>query len=147
MDASMTLAEEAAIAWACERLIHHYAMLNDRGDFHAMAAMFTEDGAFARPTQPDAPIHGRDKILETFLSRPPRFTRHLISSVVITVEDAAHARGHSYLSLHSGQAGDALPRQAEPAWLIGDFHDRFVLEDGAWKFSERRGSLALKVGG
>jgi 3-phenylpropionate/cinnamic acid dioxygenase small subunit len=144
--ASLTLVEQAAIGWACERLIHHYAMLNDAGDFHAMAALFTEDGAFARPTQPDALIHGRAAILASFLGRPARYTRHLITSVVITVEDAEHAAGRSYLSLHTGQAGETLPRQDQPAYLIGDFHDRFRLEDGVWKFSERRGSLALRVG-
>ena len=144
---SMTLIERAAIAWECERLIHLYAMLNDAGDFHAMAEMFIDDGVFARPTQADAPIRGRDAILAAYASRPPRFTRHLITSVVVTVEDQDNARAHSYLSLHTGQPGEALPRQAEPAYLIGDFKDRFVRRDGVWKFSERLGSLALKVGG
>ncbi len=40
-----------------------------------------------------------------------------------------------------------MPRAAEPAYLIGDFKDRFVREAGVWKFSERLGSLALKLGG
>ncbi len=144
----LSLADRAAIGWACERLIHHYAMLNDAGEFHAMAQMFTEEGTLARPTAPDAPIAGRAAILESLLSRPPRFTRHLISSVVITVEDAAHASGHSYLALHSGKPGEGgAPGAADPTYLIGAFHDRFVCEDGTWKFSERKGSLAMKVGG
>jgi hypothetical protein len=66
---------------------------------------------------------------------------------VVTVEDHDNARAHSYLSLHTGQPGEGLPRPAEPAYLIGDFKDRFVLQDGVWRFSERLGSLALKVGG
>jgi hypothetical protein len=144
---SMTLVERAAIAWECERLIHLYAMLNDAGDFQAMAQMFTEDGVFARPSQGDVLIRGRAAILQAYASRPPRFTRHLITSVVVTVEDDENARAHSYLSLYTGQAGETVPRTAEPAHLIGDFKDRFVLRDGAWKFSERLGSLALKVGG
>ena len=149
---SLTSIERAAIGWECERLIHLYAMLNDAGDFAAMAEMFTDDGVFARPTQADAPIRGKDAILAAYTSRPPRFTRHLITSVVVTVEDHDNARAHSYLSLHvgqqdGGQPGAALPRPAEPAYLIGDFKDRFVRRDGVWKFSERRGSLALKVGG
>ena len=144
---SMTLVERAAIAWECERLIHLYAMLNDAGDFAAMAEMFIDDGVFARPTQADVPIRGKAAILAAYTSRPPRFTRHLITSVVVTVEDQDNARAHSYLSLHTSQPGEGLPRAAEPAYLIGDFKDRFVHRDGVWKFSERRGSLALKVGG
>ena len=143
----MTPIERAAIGWECERLIHHYAMLNDAGDFAAMAEMFTEDGVFARPSQGEVLIRGKAAILAAYASRPPRFTRHLITSVVVTVEDEDNARAHSYLTLHTGQAGEGFPRPAEPAYLIGDFRDRFVRAGGAWKFSERLGSLALKVGG
>lgn len=147
MAQTLTSIERAAIAWECERLIHLYAMLNDAGDFQAMAEMFIEDGVFARPSQAEAPIRGKAAILNAYASRPPRFTRHLITSVVVTVEDAENARAHSYLSLYTGQAGEALPRAAEPVCLIGDFRDRFVREGGVWKFSERLGSLALKLGG
>jgi len=144
---TLTSIERAAIAWECERLIHLYAMLNDAGDFGAMAEMFTEDGVFARPSQGEVLIRGRAAILEAYASRPPRFTRHLITSVVVTVEDQDNARAHSYLSLHTGQPGEGLPRPAEPSFLIGDFKDRFTRREGAWKFSERLGSLALKLGG
>ena len=139
--------ERAAIGWECERLIHLYAMLNDAGDFQGMAEMFTDDGVFARPSQADVLIRGKAAILAAYASRPPRFTRHMITTVVVTVEDQDSARAHSYLSLHAGQPGEGLPRQAEPAYLIGDFKDRLVRERGLWKFSERLGSLALKVGG
>jgi hypothetical protein len=143
---ALTAIERAAIAWECERLIHLYAMCNDAGDFQAMADMFTDDGVFARPSQGDVLIRGKAAILAAYASRPPRFTRHLITSVVVTVEDADNARAHSYLSLYTGQEGEGLPRTAEPAYLIGDFKDRFVRRNGVWKFSERLGSLALKVG-
>jgi hypothetical protein len=142
----LSLADRAVIAWECERLIHHYAMLNDAGDFQAMAALFTADGAFARPTDSGNLIRGRDAILAMYLGRPPRFTRHMITSVVITVDDADHAGGHSYLSLHTAPAGGTIPVQADPSYLIGAFHDRFVREDGVWKFAERRGSLSMRVG-
>ena len=139
--------ERVSIAWECERLIHRYAMLNDAGDFHAMADMFAEGGGYSRPTAPDAFIRGRDKVLESYLARPPRYTRHMITSVVITIEDADHATGHSYLALHTGKPGEeGGVGQADPAYLIGDFKDVFVREGGAWKFFERRGSLAMKVG-
>jgi hypothetical protein len=139
--------DRAVIAWECERLIHHYAMLNDAGDFQAMARMFTADGAFARPTDADNLIRGREAILAMYLSRPPRFTRHMITSVVIDVQDTDNASGHSYLSLHTAPAGATPPVQADASYLIGAFHDRFVREDDVWKFAERRGSLSMRVGG
>ena len=144
---TLTAIERAAIGWDCERLIHLYSMLNDAGDFQAMADMFTADGVFARPSQGDVLIRGREAILAAYTSRPPRFTRHMITTVVVTVEDADNATAHSYLSLHAGQAGQGLPRPAEPAYLIGDFKDRLVRVEGVWKFKARLGSLALKVGG
>ena len=63
------------------------------------------------------------------------------------VQDADHARAHSYLTLHTGQPGEGLPRPAEPGYLVGDFRDCFIRDKNDWKFSERLGSLALKVGG
>ena len=143
---ALTSIERAAIAWECERLIHLYSMLNDAGDFDGMVELFTEDGVFARPSEGEVLIRGKAAILQAYTSRPPRFTRHMITSVVVTVEDEDNARAHSYLSLHTGQPGEGLPRPAEPVYFIGDFKDRFVREDGVWKFSERLGSLALKVG-
>lgn len=147
MTTTLTSVERAAIGWEIERLIHLYAQLNDRGDFQAMADMFTEDGAFARPSAADVLIRGKPAILQAYTSRPARFSRHMITTVVVTVEDADNATAHSYLSLHMGVAGEETPRPAEPAYFIGDFKDRLVRRDGVWKFSERRGSLALKVGG
>ncbi|MDB5458866.1 MAG: hypothetical protein JWO72_607 [Caulobacteraceae bacterium] len=147
MTQALTSLDRALIGWECERLIHHYAMLNDAGQFHEMAALFAENGAFARPTDADNLIVGRQAILAMYLSRPPRFTRHMITSVVITAQDADHAAGHSYLSLHTAQAEATPPAQADLSYLIGAFHDRFVREGGVWKFLERRGSLSLRVGG
>ncbi len=144
---ALTSIERAAIGWECERLIHLYSMLNDAGDFQAMAEMFVEDGVFARPSQSDVLIRGRDAILAAYTSRPARFTRHMITTVAVTVEDADNATAHSYLSLHSGQPGEGVPRLAEPTYFIGDFKDRLVRQGAAWKFKERFGSLALKVGG
>jgi 3-phenylpropionate/cinnamic acid dioxygenase small subunit len=144
----MTPIDRAVIAWECERMIHHYAMLNDAGDFHAMAEMFAADGGYSRPTAPDVFIRGKEAVLASYLARPPRYTRHMITSVVVTVQDADNASAHSYLALHTGKPGeDGAVGQADPAYLIGDFRDTFVREGGGWKFKDRRGSLAMRVGG
>jgi ketosteroid isomerase-like protein len=142
--------DRALISWECERLIHLYAMLSDAGDFQAVASLFTKGAVFAPPSDPDTLVTGRDAILAAHLGRPPRFTRHMIASVVITVQYPDRAIGHSYLSLHTAQDASQdtgrLPAAADPAYLIGAFQDKFAIEEGVWKFAERRGALVLKAG-
>jgi hypothetical protein len=44
--------------------------------------------------------------------------------------------------------GDANPPHLSqgPIWF-GEFRDRYVRENGAWKFLERRGSIQMKFSG
>lgn len=122
---------------ACERLIHRFAWANDAQDHDAVAAMFVEDGSFARPTAPDTPITGRDVIRAFFRDRPKRVTRHVMSNIVIDVEEAGRARARSYVTLYAGEGGKDV--------LSGEFHDILVRDAAAgWLFQQRRGSLAFK---
>lgn len=115
----------------CARLIALYANLNDEARWDEVAELYAEDGVMVRPTAPNAPVAGRDAILEAFKARPPRTTRHVCSNVVIDVESDCTARGTSAMLLFTG----------EGAPLVGSFHDRFILTDDGWRFAERRGSL------
>lgn len=128
----MTADERRAIEADCARLIALYANLNDASRWEELAALYTEDGAMARPTAPDAPLQGRAAILAAFQSRPPRQTRHVCSNVVIDVLSPTEALGESAMILF----------QPDQAPLAGSFHDHFVLTDAGWRFAERRGSLA-----
>lgn len=119
-------------AWAIEQQIRRFAMLNDAHDHDGIAALFTVDGRFSRPTEPDAPVIGRDAIRSFFRDRPKRTTRHVMANTVVTRIAADRATAHSYVVLY-------LDTQV----LVGDFHDAFGLEDGQWLFTERRGSLAF----
>src|SRR5690606_26310293 len=106
---TMTLpeAERRAIEADCERLIKLYVNLNDAQDWPAVAALYAEDARFARPSQPDVFIEGREAILASFLARPARAQRHVIANVVVDVEDADHARAFSVIVLYQGDP--ALP--------------------------------------
>ena len=115
----------------CARLIALYANLTDEARGEEVVALYAEDGVMVRPTAPNAPVAGREAILEAFKARPPRITRHICSNVVIDVESDTTARGTSAMLLFTGEA----------APLVGSFHDRFVLTDDGWRFAERRGSL------
>ena len=130
----MTEDERRAIEADCERLIKHYANLGDAGDWPAVAALYTEDARFARPSQPGAFIEGREAILASFLARAPRAQRHVVANVVVEVEDAGHARAFSAIVLYQG---DAAP-------LVGTFTDKLVRTGEGWRFAERVGGLDFR---
>ena len=100
--ARMTEDERRAIEPDCERLIKHYVNLNDAQDWPAVAALYTEDARFARPSQPGVFVEGREAILASFLARPARAQRHVIANMVVEVEDADHARAFSVIVLYMG---------------------------------------------
>lgn len=123
------------------RLITRFALLNDAGDWQAVAAMFTMDGKFIRPAGGD-PIVGRDAIHASFESRPPRKSCHLITNIVVDVTAADAADARCTLLLYAAPAGESVA--ASPA-LIGGFRDKLVRTADGWLFAERAGFLDLKV--
>lgn len=124
--------DTTAAAWAVEIQIRRFAMLNDAHDHDGLAAMFTDDGRFARPTEPDQPIIGRDAIRMFFRDRPKRMTRHVMANTLVDIVSDHEVRAHSYVLLHMADRT-----------LVGDFFDRLVLQDGLWLFADRRGTLAF----
>lgn len=139
----MTEEERRAIEVDCERLIKLYVNLNDTQDWPAVAALYTEDARFARPSQPGVFIDGREAILASFLARPARAQRHVIANVVVDVEDEDHARAFSVIVLYMGDRaeGGGLPVQDPKSPLIGTFTDRLVRTREGWRFAERVGGL------
>lgn len=142
----MTPADTLAIEWACTRLINLYANLNDAGRREDLVALYAEDGLMTRPSAPDTPIVGKPALLASFLSRPPRASRHVCANIVVTVESATTARAESNILLFTGaiDPDGGLPvRDAAPP-LVGRYDDRFVLTDAGWRFAERRGTLCFR---
>jgi hypothetical protein len=119
------------------RQIHRFAQLNDDHDHDALRDMFTVDGSFARPSDPDRPIVGREDIRAFLLSRPARQTRHFMTNVVVDLVSETEATARSYILLYAGSNGETV--------MAGEFHDELVRDhSGAWLFKSRRGSLAFK---
>jgi hypothetical protein len=129
----------------CERLIKRYVNLNDAQDWPAVAALYTEDAVFRRPSGGD-PIHGRAAILASFRARPPRAQRHLMANVVVEVDDADHARAFSVIVLYQGDPAPAgeLPAMDPNSPLVGTFTDRLVRTGEGWRFAERVGRLDFR---
>ena len=138
----MTDEERRAIEADCERLIKRYVNLNDAQDWPAVAALYTENAVFRRPSGGDA-IVGREAILVSLLARPPRVQRHVIANVVVDVEDEDHARAFSVIVLYQGDPapGGELPALSANSPLVGWFRDKLVRTPEGWRFAERVGGL------
>src|SRR5262245_54859788 len=150
MPESLSPAERIEIERACERLVYVYSRALDLGDMSAAADCFAQDGSMARPMAPDAVIQGRETIRASLLTRPKTLlTKHLATNVMIDVESRDTASGLSYLTMIS----TTPPADAKPPYVskgpvyFGEFKDRYVRENGAWKFLERRGSIQMKFSG
>lgn len=128
----------------CERLIKIFANLNDAGHYEKLANMFTEDGVFIRPSNPDLPIKGRSAILEAFKSRPERVSCHFVCNTIVTLISQTKASATSNILLVSGSPGKA-PVTALPPHMVGSFKDKLELQNGVWLFTERVGSLQLRL--
>ena len=142
----MTDEERRAIEADCERLIKRYVNLNDAQDWAAVAALYTGDARFARPSQPGVFVEGREAIYASFLARPARAQRHVIANVVVEVEDADHARAFSVIVLYMGDSADdgGLPVQDPKSPLVGTYTDRLVRTRDGWRFVERVGGLDFR---
>ncbi|NIJ99999.1 nuclear transport factor 2 family protein [Xanthomonas cannabis] len=139
--------DEASTIIACEQLIRRFALYNDRHDHEALAALFTDDGVFARPSAPDAPVRGREAILQAFRARPPRTTCHLMLNTLVSVQSSTMAHAHSNVLLYTASQTSAPPPFAvqSPA-LLGSFDDVLVFEQERWLFKQRLGALLLQIG-
>ena len=150
MTQALSAAERIEIERCCERLVYEYSRALDLGDLSAAADFFAENGSMARPMAPDQIVQGRENIRASLSSRPKTLlTKHLASNVMIDAETRDSARGISYLTMISTTpSGDAKPPHVSqgPIWF-GEFKDRYVRENGVWKFLERRGSIQMKFSG
>lgn len=142
----MTEDERRAIELDCEKLIKRYVNLNDAQDWEAVAALYSEDARFARPSKPGEFVVGREAILASFTARPPRAQRHVIANTVVEVEDADHARAFSVIVLYMGDLPEdgGLPVMDPKSPLVGTFTDKLVRTPEGWRFAERVGGLDFR---
>ncbi|MBN8831042.1 MAG: nuclear transport factor 2 family protein [Sphingomonadales bacterium] len=130
----------------CARLPLLFAKYADKGDHAALADLFTEDCEFARPFQPDHPFFGRDRVQAIFRDRPPLLVRHIVTNILIDVENDELARGTNYVAMLSNHH-NIVPPQEAAGLFVGEFEDVYVLTSAGWRFRSRRGRVALHHGG
>lgn len=127
MDVEELLAREEI-----RRLLATYTMAGDRGDYVTMASVFAEDGVL------DGQSHrvGRKAIIQSLAARPMTktgpdrkmgFSRHNLSTSLVTFEDERTARGRTYFMMVTEVGLDHT----------GVYVDRFEKADGAWRIRHR----------
>lgn len=150
MSEVISRAERVEIEHACEQLVYGYSRALDLGDLSGAADFFAQNGSMARPMTPDQVVHGRETIRASLLTRPKTLhTKHLATNVMIQVESRDTATGLSYLTMIATTPGaaDKPPFLSSGPIYFGEFKDRFVREQGVWKFQERLGSIQMKFAG
>jgi hypothetical protein len=135
-----------SIERACERLVLDFAYFSDRGEYDALARLFTPFGTIIRPAG-DA-LTGRDTIRDAYKSRPAgRITRHVCANIRITVESAERAHGVTYAVVYSANAMRPPEAhfgiKADPRQLIGEFEDDFVKTEEGWRFALRQARFLM----
>lgn len=119
---------------AIELLQRSYARLSDASRWHEVAALFTDDATYARPSDPGRLIVGRAAILQSFLARPAGpGRRHLIANpeVELLGPDTARARCDSVMLVDHGDGSGTI--------TAGGFDDRLRRTPEGWRFQSRRG--------
>jgi hypothetical protein len=144
-------AERRAIEQDCGTLALRSMLLNDAQEWDRLCALFTETASFARPTDPDNPLIGREAIRAAFKARPAnRLTCHLCTSVVVDVIDADHATGRTTLTLFTGDANNPAPNpamgiMADHKKFIGFIEDEYLRTVDGWRIDRRLGRITLTV--
>jgi uncharacterized protein (TIGR02246 family) len=116
------------------RTLALYAHCHDSRDAEGYANLFALDGSFvsARAQHRGRPAV-KDFIAELYRTQPEnRRTKHLCGNSVIDVDGQTARAVTDFV---------AYERLGEGAWqvhTIGQYEDRLVLEDGVWRFAERR---------
>lgn len=126
MNASKEVAVETDLA--VRRLIARYCHLVDDRDFDQLVQLFTADGCF-KVLGTD--LSGRPA-MRVWLDTVPDPMFHHVSNVVVS--NGSHDRTHAVSDCLVGGKRDAGPWGI---WMLGRYHDTFVLDGGEWRFSQR----------
>lgn len=134
----------AMIQMECQQLLNRATQLMDNNQWHELVELYTEDGVLFRPSDPNNGVHGKQAILESFLSRPPKTTCHALLNSVIDIQKEDLVVVTSRVWLVSGPASEGGAVNSEGPLLVGGFVDTLVYSDGRWLIKQRKGSLELK---
>jgi hypothetical protein len=127
------------------RLVYGYAERLDAGDLRGMADLFAKATLHTSSADGSATFTGADEVFGAFDGSVKRFedgtpaTKHVTTNLIVDVaESGAAASGRAYFTVL--QARPTLPLQVV---IAGSYRDEFVLDEGSWRFAERRIRIEL----
>jgi hypothetical protein len=114
----------------------HFAWLIDHRDGQGVPELFVAEGRYGYG---DVWCEGRQEIEDFYERRRKpgtRTSRHVFSNVWVHFESENRAQSHSILTLF---ATDGDPASSASPLSIIDYTDELIkMEDGGWRYSERR---------
>ena len=117
-------------------LVHSYALLLDRGEMDAVAALFEhstwrsdQGGRVLRGSEEVRPVYEK---LKTYEGSPR--TKHLLTNLTIEVESGGHtASAHCYWTVLQ----NVEPGRPIEIILTGQYIDKFEKVEDTWRFADR----------
>ena len=136
----LTLEQEWLIKLQIKELSDLYGITRDNDDAEGHAGTFAEDGVLVLYGNE---YKGREVIAERVRSAGTTGLRmHVLSTSNIEVIDSHNARGVHYVTVYSTTKPENYdPNERTPVAnfrTMGKYHDKYILTDQGWKFSERR---------
>ncbi len=130
---------------ACEDVVMAAARAVDAQDYHALSALFTDDGELVRPG--GTRLWGRQAIFASYAAKDAaRLTQHIVSNLQVTVDSVTTARSRCVVTLWTTQRGQMLTpqgRQADTMQQIGEIEDELLHTPDGWKIKRRRAQFTM----
>jgi SnoaL-like domain len=131
----MNPTDRAIAEWGCLRLCHLWAHYADRGDFPAVAALFTPDGIFVRDGEP---LRGHEAIAQAYAHRPRVTVLHIVTNFLAHEVSVSRAVASLYMMPVSTFDTSKVPKLDPMAsFRLLRFEDQYQLTPDGWRFAKR----------
>ena len=125
----------------CTDTINRYAHTRDQLDAEAHANLFTEDGEFEFA---GATTTGREAIAQRIRDTDSsQMTRHLGSSIVVSVDDDGAITAHSYFHVHQASRPEAPGPVPVESYLVVEYDDELRMVGTSCKIAKRTFTLVF----
>jgi ketosteroid isomerase-like protein len=143
-DSDLAPLKRLVIERACEQLSIEYARAVDFRDYDTFVELFVDDALLDLGMK----LQGKAAIRTSMQKRSDEVrTRHVLTNIFIEVQDAAHARGISYVTLYrhvGAESARNAPILSTLPTAVGHYEDSFVKTPGGWRFRTRTLHVAFR---
>ncbi len=135
----------ALIQIECQQFLNRVTMLTDQEQWDALSQCYTKNATLFRPSDSSTGIEGRPAILDSFTSRPPRSSCHILANSIFEVTSQNNVIATSRIWLMTGEASpNEQATAADSKLMVGTFTDTLIYENTQWLIDCRKGSIELK---